>query len=208
MEAGMKEPWSSRWYWSLLLAIASMLGLMLIVVMIVDAFADHAPERGSQTAWKVQLRGVDDALKRNDLASAEMLWSKAYAAALKSRHWEGMLAVGDAYRRLGALGGFRETAAAKARETYLAALFRARSEGSLEGVLQAARGFAELGDQAVVERCLDVARSVAAQTRDPRAEERVRAFAERWSASAGDWSPEHHSEVPTDQMTRRTGTIR
>src|SRR5207253_9576136 len=95
----MKEPLSSRWYWSLLLAIASMLGLMLIVVMIVDAFADHAPEPASQTAWKVQLRGVDDALKRNDLASAEMLWSKAYAAALKSRHWEGMVAVGDAYRR-------------------------------------------------------------------------------------------------------------
>ena len=204
----MKEPWSSRWYWSLLLATASMLGLMLIVVMIVDAFADHAPEPGSQTTWKVQLHGVDDALKRNDLASAEMLWSKAYAAALKSRHWEGMIAVGDAYRRLGAHGGFRETAAAKARETYLAAFFRARSEGSLEGVLQAARGFAELGDHAVVERCLHVARSVAAQTRDPRAEERVRDFAHRWAVSAGDWPPEHHSAVPTDHTTRRTETIR
>jgi hypothetical protein len=204
----MKEPWSSRWYWSLLVAIASMVGLMLIVVMIVDAFADHAPEPGSQTTWRVQLQGVDDALKRNDLAGAEMLWSRAYAAALKSRHWEGMVAVGDAYRLLGARGGFRETAAAKARQTYLAALFRARSEGSLEGVLQAARGFAELGDHAVVEQCLRVARSVAAQTRDPRAEERVRAFAERWSASAGDGSREHHLGVPTDHMTRRTETIR
>jgi hypothetical protein len=204
----MKEPLSSRWYWSLLLAIASMLGLMLIVVMIVDAFADHAPEPASQTAWKVQLRGVDDALKRNDLASAEMLWSKAYAAALKSRHWEGMVAVGDAYRRLGAHGGFRETAAAKARETYLAALFRARNEGSVEGLLQAARGFAELGDAAVVQRCLAVAQSVAAQMRDPRAEERVSAFAERWSASAGDWFSGHHSGVSTDHSTRRGGTIR
>ena len=27
-----------------------------------------------------------------------MLWREAYAAALKSRHWEGMLATGDARR--------------------------------------------------------------------------------------------------------------
>jgi hypothetical protein len=181
----MKEPWSSRWYWSLLLAIASMLGLMLIVVMVVDAFADHALEPGSQTAWKVYLQDVDDALTRNDFAGAEVRWSKAYAAALKSRHWEGLVAVGDAYRRLGARAGFYQTAAAKARKTYLAALFRARSQGSLEGVLQVARGFAELGDDAVVAQCLHVARSVAAQTRDARADEQVRAFVERWSTSAG-----------------------
>jgi hypothetical protein len=183
----MKEPWSSHSYWSsLLLAIASMLVLMLMGVMIVDALADHAPEPGSQTSWKGHLQNVDEALTRNDFVSAEVLWSKAYAAALKSRHWEGMVAVGDAYRRLGARAGFHQAAAAKARETYLAALFRARSEGSLEGVLQAARGFAELGDEAVVEQCLHFARKVATQTRDPRAAERVRAFAERWSTSARD----------------------
>jgi hypothetical protein len=187
MEMVMNEPWSSRWYLSsLLLAIASMLALMLLVVMIVDAFADHAPAPASQTAWKDHLQNVDEALTRDDLVRAEVQWSKAYAAALKSRHWEGMVAAGDAYRRLGARAGFYNVAAAKARESYLVALFRARSEGSLEGVLQAARGFAELGDDAVVERCLHVARNVASQTRDARAAERVRAFAERWSTSARD----------------------
>jgi len=30
--------------------------------------------------------------------SVETVWREAYAAALKSRHWEGMVAVGDAYR--------------------------------------------------------------------------------------------------------------
>jgi hypothetical protein len=187
MEMVMNVPWSSRWYLSsLLLAIASMLALMLLVVMIVDAFADHAPAPASQTAWKDHLQNVDEALTRNDLVRAEVQWSKAYAAALKSRHWEGMVAAGDAYRRLGARAGFYNAAAAKARESYLVALFRARGEGSLEGVLQAARGFAELGDDAVVERCLHVARNVASQTRDARAAERVRAFAERWSTSARD----------------------
>jgi hypothetical protein len=180
----MKEPWSSRWHRSLPLAIAAMLGLMLLVVAVVDTFADHALGTEAQIAWKARLQRVDDALARNDVAGAEMLWREAYAAALKSRHWEGMVAVGDAYRRLGARAGFHETSDAKARETYLAALFRARSQGSLEGVLQAAQGFADLGDHEIVEQCIRVAWGVAARSRDPRAEDRVRAFAERWAARA------------------------
>ena len=184
----MEDRWSSRWYSSLALTIASMLaamlGLMLSVAMVADAWADHALGFESQIAWKAQLERVDDALVRNDLAGAEMLWRKAYAAALKSRHWEGMVAVGDAYRRLGDRAGFRNASDAKAREAYRIALFRARSEGSVEGVLRAAQGFAELGEHAVVEQCIGVARSVASQARDPRAEERVRAFSERWAAKA------------------------
>jgi len=119
-----------------------------------------------------------------------------------------MVAVGDVYRRLGALGGFQKTAAAKARTVYLAALFRARSEASVDGVLEAARGFADLGDETVVERCLDVARSIAAQTRDLRAEERVRAFAERWSTSDDEWSVNYPFGAPMDRVIRRAGAIR
>lgn len=180
----MKEPWSSRWYSSLLLAIVSMLGLMLLVVMVVEVFGDHGLGTEAQLAWKLHLHKVDAALARNDLADALMLWREAYAAALKTRHWEGMVATGDAYRRLGERAGFRKASETKAREAYLAALFRARNEGSLEGVLRAADRFAELGDREVVEQCIRVAQSVAARTRDPRAEERLRAFTERWAASA------------------------
>ncbi len=190
----MNEPWSSRWYHPLLLATASMLGLMLLVVMVADVFADHALGTAAQIAWMAQLQRVDDALARNDVASAEMRWREAYAAALKSRHWEGMVAVGDAYRRLGDRGGFREVSEAKARKAYLAALFRAQSQGSLEGVLRSAQGFADLGDRGLVERCIRVARSVAAATRDPRAEERVRIFAERWAARAAE--VDHQGLVP------------
>ena len=179
----MKEPWSSRWYCSLLLAIVSMLGSMLLAVMVVEVFADHALGTEAQLAWRPQLHKVDEALAQNDLAGAAMLWREAYAAALKSRHWEGMVATGDAYRRLGERAGFKKASEAKAREAYLAALFRARNEGSLEGVLRAAERFAQLGDREVVEQCIRVARSVAARTRDPRADERVRAFTERWAAS-------------------------
>jgi hypothetical protein len=161
-----------------------MIGLALFGGEGADVGAHHALGTEAQIAWKARLQGIDDALARNDVAGAEGFWREAYAAALKSRHWEGMVAVGDAYRRIGARAGFRAIAHAKARETYLAALFRARSQGSVDGVLRAAQGFTDLGDHAVVEQCLGVARSVAAQSKDPHAGERVRMFAERWAARA------------------------
>ena len=168
-------------------ALIGLIGSMVALLVAAGndaAFAHHALGREAQIAWESQLHRVDNALARNDLAGAEMLWREAYAAALKSRHWEGMVAAGDAYRRIGERANFRKVSEAKAREAYLTALFRARSEGSLEGVLRAAERFADLGDHAVVEQCLGVARSVAARSRDPRAEERVRSFAERWAARA------------------------
>jgi hypothetical protein len=63
-------------------------------------------------------------------------------------------------------------------------LFRARSEGSLAGVLITADRFAELGDREVVAQCIRVAQRVVAQSRDPYAAEHLRAFTERWAASA------------------------
>ena len=63
----MKEPWSSRWYCSLLPAIAPMLGLTIVVVMIVEAVAGHTVEPASRTTWRGHLDGVDDALSRSDV---------------------------------------------------------------------------------------------------------------------------------------------
>lgn len=186
----MKEVRSSRWHCSVPLVIVSMLGLTLLVVTVVEVFAHHALGTEAQLDWRLHLLKVDEALARNDLAGAAALWREAYAAALKSRHWEGMVATADAYRRLGERAGLRKASEAKAREAYLAALFRARSEGSIEGVLRTAERFAELGDHAVVEQCIHVARSVAARARDPRAAERVRAFTERWAASAAEMGPD------------------
>jgi hypothetical protein len=184
METVMKEPGAIRWSYPLALASVSLLVLTILALLGVEFLADHVLGADPDVAWQVQLERVDAALARNDLAGAEILWGDAYVAAIKSRHWEGMVAAGDTYRRLGELGGFRKISDAKAREAYLAALFRARNRGSLEGVLRAAQGFAELGDQAVVEKCIRVARSVAARSWNPRAEERVRIFAERWDARA------------------------
>jgi hypothetical protein len=184
MEAVMRVPGARRWSYTLALAAVSMLGMAILARLGVEFLADHGVGLDLDVAWQVQLARVDAALARNDLAGAEILWAEAYVAAIKSRHWEGMVAAGDIYRRLGGLGGFRKLADAKAREAYLAALFRARNRGSLQGVLRAAQAFAELGDPEVVEQCIRVARSVAARSWNPRAEERVRTFVERWDARA------------------------
>src|SRR5213594_3970757 len=133
MEASLKEPRSVCTYTSLVLAVTSVTTLMVVVGLTMDLFADHALGTQTQIAWSAHLQKVDAALARNDVNDAESAWREAYAAALKSRHWEGLVAVGDAYRRLGDRAGFHNTSDAKARETYLAALFRARSQGSLEG---------------------------------------------------------------------------
>jgi hypothetical protein len=180
----MMEISSSRWLCLSLPVIASTLGLMLLVANVIDGFADHAIGTGTQIAWQAQLLKVEEALARGDFATAERQWREAYAAALKSRHWQGMVATGDTYRVLGAQAGFRAASVAKARQAYLTALFRAQSEGSVEGLLRTAERFAELGDRGVVERCIRVAQRVTEQSRDPQAGEYVRAFTERWAADA------------------------
>jgi hypothetical protein len=186
MEEVMRELWSSRWLCLLIPAIASTLGTMLLAATVKDIGADHAIATEAQLAWQARLLKVEQAMARNDFDAAESLWRDAYAAALRSRHWEGMVAVGDTYRALGARASFRATSVAKSRQAYLTALLRARSEGSLAGVLITAERFAELGDREVVEQCIRVAGQVAAQSRDPYATEHLRAFTERWAASAQD----------------------
>jgi len=184
MEDVMKEVWSSRWLCLFIPAIVSTLGPMVLAASVKDVLADHAIGTDTQLAWQARLLKVEQAMARGDFTGAEALWREAYAAALKSRHWEGVIAAGDTYRALGARAGFRATSVAKARQAYLTALFRARSEGSLAGVLITAERFAELGDREVVEQCIRMAQKVAAQSRDPYAQEHLRAFTERWAASA------------------------
>jgi hypothetical protein len=180
----MKDLWSGRWLCLLIPAFVSTLGPMVLAATVKDVLADHAIGPEAQLSWQARLLRVEQAMADADYVRAELLWRDAYAAALKSRHWEGMVAVADTYRALGARAGFPAVAVAKARQAYLTALFRARSEGSLAGVLITADRFAELGDREVVEQCIRVAKKVAAQSRDPYAAEHLRAFVERWAASA------------------------
>ena len=143
----------------------------------------------ARPSWKAHLASVDAALAAKNVSAAVMAWRDAYGAALATREWEAMLAVGQTSLRIDQVAGDRAEFEPKARQSYLAALFRARQQGSLDGVLHATEAFATLGDRDVVEQGLRIARQVAG--RDHVAQARVRGFAERFvnGVLAADTSP-------------------
>lgn len=141
------------------------------------ALASFEPE-AREAPWTPHLRRVEDALAREHVSAAQQAWRDAYGEAFRSRRWEGLLEVGDAYLRIGEVAKTQKTAEATARRIYLVALFRAHQQGLPEGVLRIAEAFARLGDREVVEQSLRVAELLA--VRDSRAQTDVRAFRERW----------------------------
>jgi hypothetical protein len=144
--------------------------------------------RGGASAMKADmpstspLREMDRAIARGDVASALTARHEAQRAAIASRRWEGFLAAGDATIRLGEATRNRSAAEPEARRLYLSALFRARGQQSLDGVLLATEAFARLGDRDVVDKGLRMARDLAGS--DPEAQARVRLFEDR--SSRGD----------------------
>src|SRR5439155_21045043 len=101
----------------------------------------------------------------------------AYAAGLATRGWRGLVEVAAAALRIAAIPGFAKPSEARAHEPYWLALFRARQQGSLSGVLDAAEAFGALGDGTMVEQCIRIAAGLAAVAGDPGATDRVRALA-------------------------------
>jgi hypothetical protein len=153
--------------------------LMLLLVLLAAtpaAASDINPLVAPTAPWAGHIREMDEALAQKNVDAAERAWHDAYLAALGSRFWQGMVEVGDASLRIGAVRGFRKVSEATARQAYLAALSRASQLGSLEGVLRTAQALAVLGDRAVVERCLRVAENLASQTPTAQAKNRVRAL--------------------------------
>jgi hypothetical protein len=120
---------------------------------------DPGPSNGAATraAWLDALREADGALQQGKLAAAARAVRHAHGLALASPRWEALLAVGDAYRRMGEAAGVRGAWWAGAREAYLAAFFRARRQDSLIGVLMVGDAFDALGDREVAERARQVA---------------------------------------------------
>ena len=113
---------------------------------------------------------VDAALARKEYSAALRAANDAYALALSTTRWEGMVRAGDLYRRIGEATGLREAFETKAREAYQKAFFRARQQASVEGVLQATEGYAALGDAQMVGLGLRVAERLAARDREAQAD--------------------------------------
>ena len=128
-----------------------------------------------EARWRQLVQDIDDAGQTGNPRGAVTAWREAYAEAVRSGRWNEMVDVGDAALRVGPVAEFRETPPAAARRSYLTALFRARAERSLDGVLRACQGFVLLGDVAVVQQCIGMAHEVAGAHTEAR--ERVVAFA-------------------------------
>lgn len=100
------------------------------------------------------LQRMAEALARQDLEGARREWDRAYSAALTLGGWQGLLAVGEAYVRLGEQAGRREEGGITARGIFQIAFTRAQRERSLEGVLCTAEAFADLREQAMADLAL------------------------------------------------------
>ena len=97
---------------------------------------------------------------------------RAVAETPRASSAEVLLRLGDDARRRGDVPA--------ARRAYLVALFRARGEGSLPGVVAAAEAFAALGDEAVVQQAVAMAEPLAtAPGADATARARLAALRER-----------------------------
>ncbi len=133
----------------------------------------------SSGPWRAHVRAMDEALAEKNATAAVRAWRNAYAAALGTPGWRGLVEVAAASQRIGAIPGFGKASEARARETYWTALFRARQQGSLNGVLETAEAFGALGDRQMVEQCIRVAEGLAALNGDSDAADQVRALAAR-----------------------------
>jgi hypothetical protein len=158
------------------IAMALALGLSPVAAR---ARGDTAGPPRRDEAWTPHVRGAEDALARRDAGAAERAWHEAYIAAMGSWRWEGAIEVADLYLRIGEATGLSQAATARARNLYLIALFRARQQGSIDGLLRAAEGFARVAERDVADQCLRLAERLAWERGDPGAAARVRALATR-----------------------------
>jgi hypothetical protein len=130
-----------------------------------------------QAPWSCHLEAMDVAIGAGNASAAVLAWRHAYSAALDQPGWCGLVEVAAAAMRIAAIPGFQKAAESRARESYWTALFRARRQGSLSGVLDAAEAFGALGDRVMVEQCIRIAERLALLTGEPGAMDRVRTLA-------------------------------
>jgi hypothetical protein len=137
---------------------------------------------GHDGLWRAYLDVFEKERAEGHLDVALRILYDAYGAALESRSWESMIAVGDAFISAGNAPGSAAGARMNARQAYLTALIRARRDRSVEGALRSAEAFRRLADPDVVEQCLHIAGLLAAG--DNEAQERVREARTQWAARA------------------------
>jgi hypothetical protein len=148
------------------LTIANLVALSSLLVIVLIATGPGPPRNyplfDGNRDWMRGLERADTALEDGNRGAAVRGWQQAYYAARASRQWDAMVAVGDAALRQSWSPTAPAAGKAKARRAYLAALFMARSQGSVAGSLRAAEAFAAIGDLEMAQRALHLARELPA----------------------------------------------
>jgi hypothetical protein len=112
---------------------------------------------GPISDWSIELGHVERELAAGQIAPAIRSWERALGGARGSRQWQGLVAVGDAYLRIGDAVELRRAFVATARGIYLEALERAGAAASVEGVLRIAAVLAAVDDGPDVEQAIRAA---------------------------------------------------
>ncbi len=194
MDTAAQRAAMTRATWPRLTARAGWLSL-IVTVLAVAALIVYALPHGNRAAepetstsgdealnadsTAARISAVAEAAQRGDLSAAHEEWYAAYRLLRPTRDWHGMAALGDAAMNVAGASGSRQPWEGDARQAYLGALFRARAEQSLDGILRATEAFATLGDREVVAEGLRIADSVAARTATPGARELVGSYRAR-----------------------------
>jgi hypothetical protein len=156
-------------------ATAARIGAYLFAVLLATApaLATTGTFRAPTVDWREPLQRAERALANDERAAAQQAWEQAYRAAVQGRSAEGLLAVGEAYLRIGEAARDRATAVAWARRAFLTALFQAREQRDAPGVAGVATAFISLGDHEVGNRGLEIATAIATERGDVEARERI-----------------------------------
>jgi hypothetical protein len=144
-----------------------------------------AAETETRPAWQIALDAMDHALAAGDISGAEMAWRNAYGFAIRSRQWQALVAAGDGSLRLGDRVLVKQPYRARAAEAWRAALFLARAQQSVDGVLLVAEAFARLGDAEGVTQVLRIADGLAVTDTSGEARRRVLDARQRLTSPAG-----------------------
>jgi len=148
-------------------------------------------------SWTKGLDSARAAVAAGEPDAAARAWREAYSAAVRTRQWEPMLAVGDAALEVGRVAGTSPDAQQQARQSYLQAIILAEQQRSLDGVLRSAEAFARIGDRAVVEQTFMIARRLAGA----RAGAVARVTAAEVSLSADLRAADPDSRAPHEMLT-------
>ncbi len=175
-EKNIAAAWRGERRWPRPSERAALLGAILLGLVVISVLGPRDPiwrPLGHDAPAAAHLDRMEEALAQQDLRGARREWDHAYSSALTTGDWKGMVGVGEAYVRLGERTGQRDEAGATARGILQIAFTRAQREGSPEGVLRAAEALADLGEFALADLSLGVARGLAGGHADPQIQARM-----------------------------------